>query len=68
MVTKLTRLSHRIAIHLHLMADSCIIYGSRSRKPVRKLLYKPSYVPVSPVIFIIYCSWCLYSLSYPYVV
>jgi len=42
-VTKLTRLTHKIAIELHLVAESCIICSSRCRRPVRKLLDKPSY-------------------------
>jgi hypothetical protein len=42
-VAKLTRLTHKIAIQLHLVAESCTICGSRSRRPVRKLLDTPSY-------------------------
>jgi len=38
MVLKLTRLTLKIAIQLHLVAESCTIYSSRSRRPVRKLL------------------------------
>jgi len=34
MGAKLTRLTHKIAIQLHLVAES----SSRSRRPVRKLL------------------------------
>jgi hypothetical protein len=30
MAAKLTRLTHKIAIQLHLMADSCTICSSRS--------------------------------------
>jgi hypothetical protein len=37
MAAKLTGLTHRIVIQLHLVAESCIICGSRSRRPVRKL-------------------------------
>jgi hypothetical protein len=43
MVAKLTRLTHKITIQLHLMADSCIICSSRCRRPVRKLSNIPSY-------------------------
>jgi hypothetical protein len=43
MAAKLTRLTHKIAIHLHLVAESCIICSSRSRRPVRKLLDTPTY-------------------------
>jgi hypothetical protein len=40
---KLTRLTHKIAVQLHLVAESSTICGSRSRRPVRKLLDTPSY-------------------------
>jgi hypothetical protein len=43
MAAKLTRLTHRIAIQLHLVADSCTICSSRSRRPVLKLLDTLSY-------------------------
>jgi len=42
MAAKLTRLTHKIAIQLHLVADSCIICSFRSWRPVRKLLDTPS--------------------------
>jgi hypothetical protein len=45
MAAKLTRLSHKIAIHLQLVAESCTICSSHSRWPVRKLLDTPSYKP-----------------------
>jgi hypothetical protein len=32
MAAKLTRLTHKIAIHLHLVAESCTIYSSRSSR------------------------------------
>jgi hypothetical protein len=38
MAAKLTRLTHRIAIQLDLVAESCTICSSRARRPVRKLL------------------------------
>jgi hypothetical protein len=38
MMAKLTRLTHKIAIQLHLVAESCTICSSRSRWPVWKLL------------------------------
>jgi len=41
--TKLTRLSHKIAIQKQLVAETCTICSSRSRRPVRKLLGRPSY-------------------------
>jgi hypothetical protein len=43
MVAKLTRLIHKIATQLHIVAESCTICGSRSRWPVRKLLDTLSY-------------------------
>jgi len=43
MTAKLTRLTHKIAIQLHLRAVSCTTCGSRSRRPVRELLDTPSY-------------------------
>jgi hypothetical protein len=43
MAAKLTRLTHKIAIQLHLVAESCATCSSRSRRPVRKLLDTPSY-------------------------
>jgi hypothetical protein len=36
--------THKIAIQLHLVAESFTIYSSCSRRPVRKLLDVPSYV------------------------
>jgi hypothetical protein len=44
MATKLTMLIHKIAIQLHLVAESCTICSSRYRRSVRKLLGTPSYV------------------------
>jgi hypothetical protein len=43
MAAKLTRLTHKIAIQLHLVAESCTICSSSSRRPVRKLLDTPSH-------------------------
>jgi hypothetical protein len=42
MAAKLIRLTHKIAIQLHLVAESCTICSSWSRRPVRKLLDTPS--------------------------
>jgi hypothetical protein len=44
MAVKLTRLTHKIAIQLHLVAESYTTCISRSRRPVRKLLDTPSYL------------------------
>jgi len=43
MAAKLTRLTHKMAIQLHLVAESCTISSSGSRRPVRKLLDTASY-------------------------
>jgi hypothetical protein len=51
MAAKLTRLTHRIAIQLHLGVESCTICSSRSRLPVRKLLDTPSYTPICDKLF-----------------
>jgi len=44
MVAKLTKLTHKIAIQLHVVAESHTICSSSSRRPVRKLLDAHSYV------------------------
>jgi hypothetical protein len=44
MAAKRTRLTHRLAMQLHLVAESCIICSSSSRRPVRKLLNTPSWL------------------------
>jgi hypothetical protein len=44
MAAKLTRLTHKIAIQLHLVTKSSTICSSRSRRPVRNILDTPSYV------------------------
>jgi hypothetical protein len=44
MAANLTRLTHKIAIQLHLVAKSCTIWSSLSRRPVRILLNTPSYL------------------------
>jgi hypothetical protein len=59
---KLTRLTHKIAIQLHLVGESCTIFSSRSRRPVRKLLYTPSYIyrMISLLICIRHWNLCLF--------
>jgi len=44
MAAKLTRLTHKIAMQLPLVAENCTICGSSSRRSVRKLLDTSSYV------------------------
>jgi hypothetical protein len=43
MAAKLTTLTHKIVIQLHLVAESSTICSFRSRRPVRKLLVTTSY-------------------------
>jgi hypothetical protein len=52
------RVTHKIAIQLHLLAESCTICSSRSRWPVRKFLYTPSCVCFC--VYIIVCYLCVY--------
>jgi hypothetical protein len=47
MAAKLTRLTHKIEVQLHPVAESCTTCSSRSRRPVRKLLVTPSYIFVA---------------------
>jgi hypothetical protein len=44
MAVKIIRLTHIIAIQMHLVAESCTICSSRSRRPVRKRLGTLSYI------------------------
>jgi hypothetical protein len=48
MAAKLTRLTHKITIQLHIVAESCTICSSRSRRLVWKLLDIPSYLRRTP--------------------
>jgi len=41
MAAKLTRLTHNIAMELHLVAESCTICSFGSKRLVRKLLDTP---------------------------
>jgi len=49
MAAKLIRLTHEIAIQLHLVVDSCTIRSSRFKWPVRKLLDTSSYFIAVPL-------------------
>jgi len=44
MAAKLTILTHKIVIQLHLVAENFTVCSSCSRRPVRKLLDTPSYL------------------------
>jgi hypothetical protein len=46
MAAKLTGLTHKIAIQLHLVAESCTSCSSRSRQLVRKILNTTSYFKI----------------------
>jgi len=59
MVPKLTRLIHKIAIQLHLVAERCTTCSSRSRRPVRKLLDTPPYTVLSSL-----CTCVLNSVAH----
>jgi hypothetical protein len=48
MAAELTRVTHKIAIQQHLVAESCIIRSFRSRRPFRKILDTPSYISYFP--------------------
>jgi len=41
MAAKLTKLTHKIAVKLHVVVESCTICSSRARRPVRRLLDTP---------------------------
>jgi hypothetical protein len=45
---KFTRLTHKIAIQLHLLAESSTIYSSHSRLPLRKLVDTPTCIHLVP--------------------
>jgi hypothetical protein len=49
MAAKLTRLTHKTAIQLQVMAESCTICSSRSRRTVRQLLDTPSQTEILPL-------------------
>jgi len=51
MAAKLTRLTNKIVIQLYLVATSCTICNSRSRRSVRKLLDTPSYNPIYDLLY-----------------
>jgi len=45
---KLTTPTDKIALQLHVVAESCTVCNSHSRRPVRKLLDTPSYLNITP--------------------
>jgi hypothetical protein len=44
MAAKLTKLTHKIAIQMHVVAKTCTICSTRSGRPVRELLDTASYL------------------------
>jgi hypothetical protein len=67
MAAKLTQLTHKLAIQLHLVVESCTIFSTRCRRLFQKILDTPSYVAVSDIlyiyIYIYFFNWLLQSLS-----
>jgi hypothetical protein len=63
MATKLTRLTHKIAIQLHLVAKSCTNCSFHSTRPVRKLVDTPSCVCVYVRMCVCVCV-CMYVCMY----
>jgi hypothetical protein len=64
MAAKHSRLTHKIALQLHLMAECSAIYSFRSRRPVRKLLVDRK-LRMDNNIYCDCLGWCivLFSLS-----
>jgi hypothetical protein len=68
MEAKLTILTYKMAIQLHLVAECCTICSSRSRQPVRKLLATPSYIHIYIYIYVYVCVCvcvCVYIYMLP---
>jgi len=64
MAAKLTKPTHKIAIQLHLVTESCTVCSSCSRRPVRKLLDTHSYevfynCPPSSSRLFVYLGTCI---------
>jgi len=51
MAAKLTRMTHKIAIQLHLVAKRYTIHSSHSKRPVHKLLVMPLYFKINNKIY-----------------
>jgi len=64
MMAKLTRLTNKILIQLHLVAESFTICSSRSGQPVLKLLDTPSYFPSNAFISYDKDTKTMYSSNY----
>jgi hypothetical protein len=66
MTAKLTRLTHKIAIQLHLVAESCTICSSSYRRSVQKLLDTSSsvcvYTHTYKIYFIVFKAGHMYLL------
>jgi hypothetical protein len=61
MAAKLTRLTYKIAIQLHLVVESCTICSSCARRPVRELLDTLSYIA-----YICMCVFIAHGLNVNY--
>jgi hypothetical protein len=55
MAAKLIRLTHKLAIQVYRMAESCTICSSRFRRPIRELLDTPSYIISSVWVYDAHC-------------
>jgi hypothetical protein len=70
MAANLTRLTHKISIQLHLVAESCTTCSSRCRRPVRKLFRYTVVQPYSmmenifPLATFICCYFCFHLYDY----
>jgi hypothetical protein len=70
MAAKLTKMTHKIAIQLHLVAESCTICSSHSRRLVQKLLDTPSHkcskitICIRYYLFITNCDRINYNLHF----
>jgi len=67
MAATLTKLAHKIAIQLHLVAEGFTICSSLFRRPVRKRLHTPSHVfmvrSLSKEIILKFIQWYWSSLQ-----
>jgi hypothetical protein len=56
--------THKIAIQLHLVAESCAIYSSHSRQEVWELLDTPLYVKIHVKLLQINCTYHILGHNY----
>jgi hypothetical protein len=63
MAAKLTILTHKIAIQLHLVAESCTICSSNSRRPVPKFFDTPSKVTFPRILIFTFSTSFVHSYA-----